>query len=291
MRQCRRPSAGFTVIELLVAIVIVLIMLGIFVPYLLSVREQSHRTDCVDNLRQVVNGLWDYAKISNQDFPRVIYDPAVMPDGYVAFTGVNDGDPFKPATDPSQDVRPSDASASLFLLIRMNLVKPKAFICPSSSDVPDTVVDSFKRGNFTSGQNLSYSYAMPFSSSPEYKFNRDRLKAEFVLLADKNPGKSDDSNPSEPSRDAKPLEIARANSFNHRRAGQNVVYVTGSIEFQVTPYCGYKNDNIYTAQSIAPTSQPVGLTADMNGLLSDKIGPARPDDSYLVPTASEGIAP
>jgi len=284
----RRKTTGFTFVELMAAIVVVLILLSIFVPYLMSVREQSRRTECQNNLRQIVNGLWDYAKDNSQDFPRVTYDSAVLPDGYVAFTGVNDDNPFAPGANAAADVRSSDASASLFLLVRLNLVRPSAFICPSSSDEPDTVNDPLKRGNFSAGKNLSYSYAMPFSSSPNYKFNRDRLKAEFVLLADKNPGKGDHSNPSEPARDAPALDIARANSPNHDHAGQNVVYVTGSIEFQVTPYCGHKNDNIYTAQAISPTTQPDTPAADVNGIISDKIGPARPDDSYLVPTALDG---
>jgi type II secretory pathway pseudopilin PulG len=281
-----RTSAAFTIVELLVAIVVVLILLSIFVPYLLSIREQSRRTTCSNNLRQIVDAMWAYANANNQDLPRVVYDPASRPNGYVAFTGANDNDPFvlNPAA-PGSDVKPSDVSASLFLLIRDGYVGPKAFVCPSSSDVVDRVDDPSKRSNFTSSRNLSYSYAMPFSPLANYKFNHDRLKAAFVVLADKNPGIQGDSDPTAVNRNAPPLDWAHGNSRNHGGAGQNVVYVTG-IEFQITPYCGFENDNIYTAQAPVPTTQP-SFAPDVNGVLDNKIGPARPDDSYLVPTEAD----
>jgi len=287
--RAQKPAA-FTIVELMVAIVIVLILLSIFVPYLVSIREKARRTTCSNNLQQIMNGLWEYAKQNNQDLPRVVYDPAVLADGYTAFTGVNDVDPFKAGPSAEGDVKASDVTASLYLLVKLNLVQPKYFICPSSSDEVDRADDVAKRSNFTSGKNLSYSYALPFSSSPDYKFNRDRLRAAFVVLADKNPGISESTDPTKVSRSDRLIDQARGNSLNHSGAGQNVAYVTG-IEFQVTPYCGFENDNIYTAQAAAPTSQPGVSPPDVNGMLSDKIGPARPDDSYLVPTAQEGQQP
>ena len=271
----------------MVAIVIVLILLSIFVPYLASVREKARRTTCSNNLQQIVNGLWDYAKMNNQDLPRVVYDPAVQSDGYVAFTGPSDDDPFKPGPSAANDVRPSDVTASLYLLVKQKLVKPKYFICPSTNDQTDRSADPSARSNFSSPTNLSYSYALPFSSSTEYRFNRDRLRAAFVVLADKNPGVTESTDPTAISRSDRPLDLSRGYSFNHGGAGQNVAYITG-IEFQVTPYCGYQNDNIYTAQASAPTTQPMVPPPDVNGVLSDKVGPARPDDSFLVPTSRDG---
>jgi len=256
------------------------------VPYLMSVREKARRVTCANNLQQIVNGLWAYADANNRDLPRVVYDPAVRADGYVSFTGVNDDNPFVAGANPANDVQPSDVTASLFLLVKRNLVDPKFFVCPSTSDEPDRVDDRAKRSNFSSGKNLSYSYALPFSSSPEYKFNRDRLRAAFVVLADKNPGVTEKTDPTRVARNDSLLELSQANSPNHAGAGQNAAYVTG-ITFQVTPYCGVDYDNIYTAQAAAPTTQPGSPAADVNGLLNNNLGPARPDDSYLVPTARE----
>lgn len=274
----RNRQRAFTLVELCVAVVIVLILLSIFIPYLLSVREKSNRKVCENNLRVIFNGLKEYAARNDQSFPRVVYDPSVRADGFVAFTGVEDDNPFAGA-----GVEPSDATASLFLLVRQGIVEPKYFVCPSSSADVDVVADPGKRGNFAGPDKLSYSYAMPFSSSPDYRFNSDRLRAEFVLLADRNPGVGGDSDVTSTPRNAKPVELARGNSTNHRRAGQNVLYVTGGIVFQTTPYCGYLNDNIYTAQASRASTQPLEVPPDTNGVFSESIGPARPDDSFLVP--------
>jgi type II secretory pathway pseudopilin PulG len=276
--RTRHPRA-FTVVELCVAVVIVLILLSIFIPYLMSVRETSRRKQCENNLLQIYNGLMTYANANNHDFPRVVYDPAVRADGFVAFTGVNDDNPFA-----AGGVEPSDATASLFLLVRNNLITdPKVFVCPSSLCDPDNFGERAKRGNFSGSANLGYSYAMPFSSSPDYRFNSDRLRAEFVLLADRNPGIGGDSDVTAVGRNAVPAALARGNSTNHRQAGQNVLYVTGGVTFQTTPYCGYLNDNIYTAQAAKASTQPLQVPPDTTGVFDEKIGPARPDDSFLVP--------
>jgi prepilin-type N-terminal cleavage/methylation domain-containing protein len=276
--EFRTRYRGFTLVELCVAVVIVLILLSIFIPYLLSVREKSNRTGCDNNLRVIFNGLKAYASANDQAYPRVVYDPSVRADGFVAFTGVDDDNPFQPG-----GVEPSDATASLFLLVRQKFVEPKFFVCPSGSARADAVADPLKRGNFSGLANLSYSYSMPFSSSPDYRFNSDRLRAEFVLLADRNPGIGEDSDVTAIGRNAKPVDLAKGNSTNHRSAGQNVLYVTGGIVFQTTPYCGYLNDNIYTAQAAKASTQPLDVPADTNGVFSESIGPARPDDSFLVP--------
>lgn len=280
MNPTSRKLSGFTIVELCVAIVIVLILLSIFIPYLASVRETSRRAACANQLHQIFAGLKAYANVkdNHQAYPHVVYDPAVRPDGFVVFTGVQDDDPFKPG-----GVEPSDVTASLFLLVRLKLLESKVFVCPSSSADVDVIGDHLNRGNFKGPGYLSYSYAMPFSSSPEYRFNADRLRAEFVLVSDRNPGIGDGSDVTVPGRNAPPLDLARANSRNHRRTGQNVLYATGSVSFWPTPYCGYENDNIFTAQASRASTQPLNVPEDTNGVFSDKIGPARPYDSYLVP--------
>lgn len=275
MTHSRSRNTGFTLVELLVAIVIVLILLSIFIPYLSSIRETSRRTSCANNLQQIFNALQTYAKANQQAYPRVVYDPAVRADGYVAFTGANDDDPFKP-----NGVEASDVSASLFMLVRLDLAQPQIFTCPSSNASADTVTDRMRRGNFASANHLRYSYALPFSSLPEYRFNSDHLKSGFVLMADRSPG----SSAAGPTQQSPPMEIQRGNSRNHSQAGQNVLYSIGVVEFHVTPYCGFAQDNIYTAQAAKPTTQPVTLSATANGYVGRDVGPASADDTYLVPT-------
>src|SRR5512145_2767236 len=124
-------KSGFTIVELLVVLGIVVILASIFIPYLLSIRERSNRTRCANNLRQIRDALVAYASNNDQNFPRVVYDEQDNPNGYVAFSGPDDPDPFA----PDSAVLPNDVSASLWLLVRRGLItNPSVFTCPSSSD-------------------------------------------------------------------------------------------------------------------------------------------------------------
>jgi len=56
-----------------------------------------------------------------------------------------------------------------------------------------------------------------------------------------------------PAYNAPLLEQAKANSHNHGRAGQSVLYADMHVEFRQSPYCGFgyystgsAGDNIYT---------------------------------------------
>ena len=91
--------------------------------------------------------------------------------------------------------------------------------------------------------------------------------------------------------DAPPFELAKANSNNHGKAGQNVLYADGHVAFQATAYCGVGTsdlrDNIYTALSpipVVPGNRPPPYT---NGFYGRDVGPSWMYDSYLVPTDDE----
>jgi len=288
----RRPNLarGFSVIELLVVIGIIVILISIFLPYVIKARESDHRARCAENLRTLMASLRAYSSANKGVFPRVQYDPAHNPNGYVAYTGAAAADPFVQDT----TVRPNDVTASLWLLVRARLAKPSFFICPSTADLPESldVQSTTTRSNFSSGHNLSYSYASPFTNTPGYKLD-DFLPADFALLADKNPGvdPSTGANVIGPTWDAKPFALAVANSTNHRRAGQNVLYADGHVSFQPTPFCGFGKDglrdNIYTALSRTPIPKVQNPATYAPGVVGRDVGPAWERDSYLVPTAQD----
>ncbi len=276
--------------ETLVLVSIFIVLLSIFVPYLQSRVEASRRIVCANNLRQIRNALQAYAKANNGSFPQVRTDPDNL-DGYTAFSGPDAADPFS----PDSAVRPNDATASLWLLARDGLVSDlRVFVCPSAGGLADRFTDGSKlavsaraRGNFRSPQALSYSYASPFSGASGYHLS-DTLSPGFALLADLNPGVVVAVN-------APPRELAKGNSENHGKVGQNVVYVQGEITFVTTPYCGRRvtpdapADNIYTARAPVPTTQAAELPADVPGVVGPRFSPVSNDDSYLVPTAQDAV--
>jgi type II secretory pathway pseudopilin PulG len=278
-------ARGFTLTELLVLIVIIVILVSIFVPYLSSLRENARRVSCVNNLKTIFAALQHYARDNGSAYPAVAKD-AANPGSYTAFTGPDDPNPFA----PNSSVKPNDVTASLWLLVRGGYVKDTGtFMCPSVATQKDLIHDlagrgvpPTARGNFRRAANLSYSYASPFSASPDYKLT-DTLPHDFVILADKNPGADSDV-----PFHASPTEQRKINSVNHGGAGENVLYAAGYVAFQWTPYCAHGNDNIYTAQSKAPPATNESVTITTIGALAPNIGPATAADSYLLPTERDG---
>jgi type II secretory pathway pseudopilin PulG len=291
-----RRRGGFTLVELLVLIVIVLLLLSIFIPFVRKTRESEHRILCQSNLRALGTALSKYAKENSGAFPSVVHDTAYEPGAYYAYTGPYAVNPF--AGDGR--ISANDVTASLWLLVREGYAPAKLFICPSSSDWADPMTDregkatgALVRSKFKRASYLSYSYASPFSAAAGYKFN-EYLPSDFALMADKNPGKAWGSDVTGVSCDAPMLEQAKANSLNHRRAGQSVLYADMHVEFRTNPYCGVgyystgsAGDNIYTVLSDKPLPDQPTPDVTVPGLVGSQYGPAWKGDSYLVPTADE----
>jgi len=281
---------------MLVLVGVVVVLLSIFIPYGLKVRETSRRSACNDNLRKVALALSTYAQQNHGAYPSVPYDGARHPNGYVAFSGPDAPSAFGPGS----AVRPNDVTASLWLLLRetRNLASyappTAAFLCPSAGDSEDKLRDAgavaakvTARSNFRSGRNLSYSYCSPFSAAPGFRLNSDALVPKFAVMADRNPGtRGKGDGVTAPGPDADPFTMAAGNSNNHGKAGQNVLYADGHTEWQNTPYCGVGGDNIYTAFAPTPLRERPAKLND-RGVCGPEYGPAHPADSYLVPTDDE----
>jgi prepilin-type N-terminal cleavage/methylation domain-containing protein len=281
---------GFTLIEFLVAIGIIAILVAIILPYLEMMREDARRTDCADHLRQIGAAFLEYGKANESNYirplPEAPYDAVHKPQGYTAFTG------------PDGGVKANDVTASLWLLVRGGYVKDlSTFICPSTDDQADAMTDAAgrpvaasQRWNFRSPKNLSYSYDSPFTDALKGSFSGDKLREACAVLADLNPGfDREGSRVLGPARDAPPFELAKGNSPNHQHAGQQVLHPSGYVSFEWTPYCGFGNDNIYTAGAPRPggAATTARSSGDDPGYAGMDVGPAYNDDSYLVPTARD----
>lgn len=108
----RRVRPGFTLLELLVSIGVIVLLLSMLVPSLLRVRFTQSRTLCATSMRQVGQGVWSYA----------INNYASMPTHY--------GD-LAETFDTFAMSRPEDGE-----LVNLGLVTPyiqaiEPFYCPS----------------------------------------------------------------------------------------------------------------------------------------------------------------
>ncbi len=245
---------AFTVIELLVAIAIIGVLLAILLPATEHVRHKAYIDKCASNLRQIGLALSTYENENHGYWPRTRYDPTTA-DAPVKGTGTTAADPFTPGT----AVAPNDVTAGVFLLMRVERLPPVLFICPyndETSFVADPA-DPSGRSNFTDQkQNLAYSFANPYpnvaAAANGYSLT-SRLGVTVPIGADKNPGRGEGNDDVYgPSANSPGRDMEQANSANHEREGQNVLYADGHVKYEPTPFVGVGRDNIYTAKTGTP---------------------------------------
>ena len=249
-----RPRAAFTVIELLVVIGIVGVLLALLLPAVERARHRTYIDKCANNLRQIGPAISIYENENHGNWPRTVYDPATA-DAPAKGTGVNAADPFTPGS----AVRTNDLTAGLFLLLRAERLPPAVFVCPYN-DATSYVADSANlagRSNFTDQRkNLAYSFADPYPSASAaaagYALNA-RLAANVPVGADKNPGRGEGTDDVYAvTVDSRARDMEEANSPNHEREGQNVLFADGHVTYVTTPFVGVGRDHIYTARDGTP---------------------------------------
>jgi prepilin-type N-terminal cleavage/methylation domain-containing protein len=119
-----RRIGGFTLVELLVVIAIIGVLASLLTPVLMKARQQSYKTDCVNNLRNVCNAAQMYAS-DKRFYP---WSRAIVPGGQ--------------QPELSED---SDARACLELLYKYGFLdNPKVYICRASTDEEAEAIDDEK---------------------------------------------------------------------------------------------------------------------------------------------------
>jgi prepilin-type N-terminal cleavage/methylation domain-containing protein/prepilin-type processing-associated H-X9-DG protein len=250
---------GFTLVEMLVVIGIIGLLVTILIPPLSQIRELAKRASCKNNLSSIGKQILMY-------YTETGYFPATANDTGDAATGTwheTDAEEDNIAVDEdtagqwlfgaggNKSMYPS---ACLFLLVRIQALPTKAFVCPSDMDA-DTY--SLPQGtpveritDFGSMYNVSYSISYPWNSGGNVSWPK-QLPTEFALMSDLSPIGESGVDVSSEGEDG--------NSLNHNKEGQNVLYADGHVVWGKTNRMGKSDDNIFArGNSGVPTRTATG---------------------------------
>lgn len=82
MNIIKRPSHGFTLVEIMVVVVVIALLAAMAVPAFNKVRETSQGKACVNNLRQIAYAQDQYF-LENGGAAEVALANLIAPDGYI----------------------------------------------------------------------------------------------------------------------------------------------------------------------------------------------------------------
>lgn len=173
----RRCGTGFTIIELMVVIAIIALLVSILLPSLSRAREISRRTVCLTNLRGIGQGMYIYAQ-DGERFPARAGSSAV---GSMTIFDPN----HRTAPGGASTLGTPSPTVDLWLLMRETTIVPKQFICPSTTDQPDSAQEPTAYYDFTTAANLSYAYH--YQHSTVLDPIGPGSHSQFPVLADANP--------------------------------------------------------------------------------------------------------
>jgi len=257
-----RTRRGFTFIDLVVLICCVGLgmLVGCYTGCCRS-RETANRVKCASNLRQIGQAMLLYANDHRGQYPRVI------------FVGGADPTPVWGTSAPD----PNDVTATMFLLLRTQDITAEVFTCPSSNAEKDLFGGGtngpLDRRNFTDvKKNLSYSIHNPYVKDGLIPpmvttYWTSGMSAEFAIAADINPGTAGGDDVNKPTTTSSARDTGVANSNNHDKDGQNILYGDGHVAWESNPFVGVNRENIFSAGDGRVVASPVNV-----------------DDSVLLPT-------
>ena len=234
--------------ELITIAASIALALGFLFPVIRQWRQLALRQSCAFQQASIGTGLRSYAADHDGNLPRL---PA------------NEGKTWMRA---ARLGRKRTDTSNLFILVKAGYAKPQVFICPAVKHSSDSVrYVIHKRTDFPTESAVSYSYQNMFGP------HRPTLSSPpgFAILADRNPLLALGKRPTEATVF---LHLTSPNHGSDR--GQNVLRLSGSVDWSETDDAGFKGDNIW---------KPADFSSDRTASLQGQEVPANAEDSFLGP--------
>ncbi|MBL7153065.1 MAG: hypothetical protein ISS79_05065 [Phycisphaerae bacterium] len=264
------------------AIGIAIPLFGVFLinvyASLARTRSVAYRLTCTTNLSGIGKAMLIYANDYDDELPR-----AGGRNSALGTTPNWQGDTRRAAFgfDSKGNGGQASMSANFYLLVKYAEVTPKSFRCDKDRAFKEFKLRDYKIANKDiidlwdfgpdPAKHVSFSYHIPYGN---YALTSSNLPG-MAVAADRNPWlpspagyrSKTDFQAFDPNGTRK--IIKRANALHHKGDGQNVLFVDCHVSFEREPFCGVKDDNIYTPQTTTDirkgtlptlTSQPASRT-------------------------------
>ncbi len=284
---------GFTLIELLVVVAIIALLIAILLPSLGRAREMANRGTCEANLRGICQSMNVYGSNEGDIYPVVAkasgnsnYTPLSggTVNGNTVDAAIFTGDYNNGAANMNS------INASMFILVAKGDVSSKQFICKSDpaagQPAPTSTSTTAFYVNFNDPLNNSYSFAYPWTGASVGGWWKSTADASIPIGADVAPAQNTGPTGSlaQPNQ---PNIGKQANSNNHQREGQVVVFGDNHAEFVRRPDVGQNNDNIWTSGAAAGATATGTAVSNSGGTIPSGYagGAAGQYDIVMVPIA------
>ena len=130
----RRGALGFTLTELLVAVVTIGVLVGVLIPSVSSVRTRARMTLCTMALHEIGSAISAYASVSDRRLPPFAfsgYSGNLPLSGHWGGSGFAD-DYGGSRPDPEDFERRGTGWTNLWTLVREKIIPSGPLMCPSS---------------------------------------------------------------------------------------------------------------------------------------------------------------
>ena len=255
----RLTGRGFAVLGIVIPVIVFLAMFVLLIPTFIKERQTDFRMVCGMNLGGIGKAMTIYANDYDGELPRAGGTNSVWAGKIPDWMAVNRFDAYGLRADGNGGQ--ASISSCFYLLVKYTDVTPKTFICkgdagatafkPADEGLSDReLIELWDFGPYTNaqdnpGNHCSYSYHQPFSPYPLTTSSEPGM----AVAADRNPWID---SPFLTAKDYSFFSITgregikAGNAMQHKNEGQNVLFLDTHVYFKKSPFCGIKDDNIYT---------------------------------------------